>query len=142
MLLCIFFCKHKTVVGSKNCFSVKVTGSQRRWNSAEGTNKVSWAHLQCQAGFCSVLTSSGCQTCTWGFSLTKLGCSTWSQTLHLHMPARPGSSRGAPERQVGSALRSALLLSPGTSAAPCGTAPHPKRELVLCHSRSKDNDTN
>ena len=62
VLLCIFFCKHKTVVGSKNCFSVNVTGSQRRWNSTEGTNKVSWAHLQSQAGFCLVLTSPRCQT--------------------------------------------------------------------------------
>lgn len=62
VLLCIFFCKHKTVVGSKNCFSVKVTGSRRRWNSTEGTNKVSWAHLQRQAGSCSVRTAPGCQT--------------------------------------------------------------------------------
>lgn len=62
VLLCIFFCKHETVVGSKNCFSVKVTGSQRRWNSTEGTNKVSWAHLQRQAGSCSVRTAPRCQT--------------------------------------------------------------------------------
>lgn len=51
-LLCIFFCKHKTVVGSKNCFSVEVTGSRRRWNNTAVTNKVGRAHLQRQGRCC------------------------------------------------------------------------------------------
>lgn len=99
MLLCISFCKHKTVVGSKNCFSVKVPGSPRRWNGTEGTSKVSWAHLQSQAGFCSVLPSPRCQTRIRAIQPSGLGSSRGLCVGADHAPPHSsslGASGGPP----------------------------------------------
>lgn len=139
MLLCIFFCKYRTFVGSTNCFSVKVTGSQHRWNCTEGTNKVSWAHLQCQAGFCWSLQHLGVKDVSEPFShqgWIQTGCFAWAQALHLQMAAcsvTPRGCQGVPwggRGTMGSDLLSALLLSCGTSSASSGTAPHPRHPSV------------